>query len=117
MSWLQDKKAGDVVVVSSGQTPWPFRMMTIERMTRTQAILKNGMRFRLRDAGEVGASEWSTTRLHEPTPANKERARLDRHRRMLSNRMTAARIRTDATVDELRHAIVALDAVLTGDDE
>jgi len=53
----------NVAVVRWNTWGGSFYEETVERVTKTQAVLKDGRRFRLKDLREVGSDWWSSTRL------------------------------------------------------
>lgn len=82
--WLEGLKAGDEVVVSHGYHS-VGRLEKVERVTATQIVISDSLRFR-RDGGrKVGGSEsYTRTAIEEATPE----ARAEIRREALRNRMS-----------------------------
>lgn len=65
--WLKNIKAGDTVILESGGYYGGASVEKVERLTKTQIVLKSGGKFR-RDSGNmVGGDAWSRSQIREPT--------------------------------------------------
>jgi hypothetical protein len=62
--WLQQLKPGDRVIV---EARWQNAIMTVDRLTKTQIILKNRLRFRKSDGGLVGGDSYNNSSIHSPS--------------------------------------------------
>src|SRR5690349_16442262 len=63
-AWLAGLKAGDLVVIVQRYGDSRSR---VARLTATQVVLQNGLRFRRADGGRIGASAWDHSWCVEPT--------------------------------------------------
>lgn len=67
IEWVTDLKPGDRVLVGVGYGK--FRVDYVERLTKTQIVLKNSVnKFRRKDGHRVGDTGWARAYLAEPTP-------------------------------------------------
>jgi len=69
MTWLEDLKAGDTVIIDSGVRYIPHSIATVEKVTATQIVLDDNCRYRKSDGrrmGELGS--WVRKRLLEADP-------------------------------------------------
>jgi len=66
--WLKSVKPGDEVIVSGGGPMSRSRVKKVERLTKTQIVLDNGMKYRIGGGCEVGDDSWRSTFLRESTP-------------------------------------------------
>lgn len=64
MTTMEHIKPGDRVLVRNRLTDG---IATVERVTKTQIVLRNGTRYRRRDGSEVGRDTWSTGYIHDLT--------------------------------------------------
>jgi len=71
MSWTNELKAGDKVIVSDH--PYEY-IRTVERVTKTQVVINHSSsKFRISNGRLVGGSSWDRLLLIEPTPERIEK--------------------------------------------
>ena len=73
--WLDSLKPGDRVIISGR---WQDGISTVDRLTKTQILLKNGSRYRKKDGGLVGADSYNSSQLYSPS---EKRVNDIRHRK------------------------------------
>lgn len=81
--WLQKLQPGDTVVLS-GQFGLPGTVETVERVTKTQIILKgSNSRYRRDDGFLKGGSVWNNGILRKPTPERVKKIHNHNRRRKI----------------------------------
>jgi len=83
--WLENLKVGDTVIVSGRNE----LVCTIERMTKTQIVLKdNFTKFNRKTGRSVGNDSWSTSYIFEPTEKEIKRITEETTRRNIINKLS-----------------------------
>lgn len=82
-NWLKLVSEGELVLVTD--RIYGERLSTIEKLTKTQIVIKSGERF-YKDSGSlVGGGSWSTTRISEPSLEDKKRISRQMQVRKIKN--------------------------------
>jgi len=92
--WLKNLKVGDNVIVNSrhGDT-----LVKIERLTKTQIIIRNNYKFNRTTARVVGEDVWNQTYLEEATLIKITILKIAKEKLML-----VAKIQKELNADELK---------------
>jgi hypothetical protein len=79
MSWLEELKVGDAVIIDAGSTAVRLAQYTVDRITKTQFIIGT-WRFRRADGDRIGPYTLTSpyVKLLQPTPELYNRIRRDK---------------------------------------
>ena len=108
--WLETLKPGDEVAFDDGGRWYRDRwvILTVERTTKTQIVMRGGDKFRKSDGCEVGSDSWNKI---QPVTDN---IRAKMHRREVIGRYNEIAGGTNRYTTEQLEAVIA---ILTGDEE
>ena len=82
--WLETLKPGDTVIRSVSGMGRHSTVEVVERLTKTQIILKGiSIKYRRKNGWSIGGSQWNTSALVEATPERIERVTGEQERRRL----------------------------------
>ena len=120
MSNMEHIKPGDRVRITDSFTN---KMDTVERVTKTQVILRDGSKFRRSDGGKVGATRWD--RVYIANLSDDDFLRITYHKAIneagaiLTTRDVSGtnNARLDAYGARLREAKTIIDAALNTEEE
>jgi hypothetical protein len=106
-AWIETLKPGDEVAFDERSGGWyasRYRILKVERTTKTQIITLTGHRFRKKDGQEVGGELWKN--IEPVTDAVREKIR----RQIAVSRFKAIRMKPDNyTTDQLEAVIEILE--------
>ena len=105
--FTQKLNPGDFVIVGGGGGMHRDSVEQVDRLTKTQIILKSGLRFRRDDGHQIGGSTWSTIYLMEATEELLAKLRHDKEHRTLVHKLSNVKWH-QMTLDELRNVYNSL---------
>jgi hypothetical protein len=108
--WLEKLKDGDVVIVTGGGGCQPDRIGVVDRLTKTQIVLKGGARYRRTSGREVGGSTWFSTHLVEPEADRVDKIREAQERRRMVEALHNVKY-NEMSMPDLRAVFAALPRV------
>lgn len=83
MEWLDNIEVGDRVIVSGGGAVYSEHLARVERLTKTQVIIKEGRTRYRRDNGRgIGQNGWVRSNLEEATD-DKVNSIIDERKRLV----------------------------------
>ena len=107
--WLENIKVGDKVIVSGSGFGSLNKIDTVERLTKTQIVLKNThSKYRRSSGRSVGGDVWSMGFISEATREKILKIQEARYRLNLLNKIESIRIGNLST-DSLKSIVVVIE--------